>query len=93
MLLAWGGGTYKEVCFAYLMLGGCGGMLPQEKITSGAFSSKFTRPRICIYYTLLTMQPCIKKNPVATKFQGGGGGEMLARGGQMPPPPPPPPPP
>ena len=25
-----GGAMYKEVCFAYLMLGGSGGMLPQE---------------------------------------------------------------
>ena len=75
------GAMYKEVYFAHFILEGSGGMLPQKilkfrpsEITSSAFSSKFTLPMVCSYYTLLTMQPCIKK-----KFQGGGG--------RMPPPP------
>ena len=38
-----GGGMYKVAWFAYLMLGGSWGMLPQENYTSGAFSSKFTQ--------------------------------------------------
>ena len=64
-----------------------GNFRPSE-ITFGAFSSKFTLPMICIYYTLLTMQPCIEKNG---GNQVSRGGEILARGDECPPPPPPPP--
>ena len=78
---------YKEVCFARLMLGGSGGMLPGKilkirpsEITSGAFSSKFTLRMICIYYTLLTMQPCIEKKT---------SGNQVSRGGECPAPRPP----
>ena len=30
MLMTLGGAMYKEVCLAHLILGGCGGMPPQE---------------------------------------------------------------
>ena len=82
MLLTLGGGAmYKEVCFAYLMLGHAppGKFRPSE-ITSGAFSSKFTLSMICIYYTLLTMQPLFfflhrkQTNSGNQVSRGGGGG-------------------
>ena len=76
MLLTLGGGDVQRGVLS----------TPHAEITSGAFSSKFTLPMICIYYTLLTVQPCIeRKNTVATKFQVGG--EILARGFIPPPPP------
>ena len=56
---------------------------PGKFFTSGGFSSKFTLPMICIYYTRLTMQPCIEKKTVATKFQGGA---RFWQGGDLPPP-------
>ena len=61
-----GGAMYK----AHLMLGGSGGMLPQEnlrpsEITSGVFSSKFTLP----IYEWTT--PLVQKKTLATNFQGG----------------------
>ena len=43
-----------------------------SEIISGAFSSKFTLPMICIYYTLLTTQPCIEKQ-WQPSFKGGCG--------------------
>ena len=58
------------------------GKFRPSEITSGAFSSKFTLPMICIkfYYTLLTMQPCIEKTNSGNQVSRGGG-EILTRGG------------
>ena len=83
MLLTLGGGggsdVQRSVQSTPYARGGWGHAPPSKilkfrpsEIPSGAFSSKFTLPMICIYYTLLTMQQCIgKKKTVATKFQGG----------------------
>ena len=58
MLLTMGGGIYKEVCFAYLTLGGSGGRLHLKIFNLDLLRSLLVHFQVNIHYVLCCTVLC-----------------------------------